>query len=347
MSKDAVQRFSTSDIDEANRHPPPGWTRVVYRLGEGPFHYDFVRVDLGGGVDLEHARFRGPTRLVGTLAPDAVHLLFPYGRDLRLGGVPVSQRLVVISPPAVQLEGSTQVEGCGFTVTARERAYSALLGGGMPSGPLLSSGRTALVMSETPAAEALRLLLEGYFSALEQRQDLALEAQRVEQVRDDTLDLLRLTLLSAVAPGEEELQAPHPRRRALAISVEEWLWRQLDDPAAPAVTLGSAARELDASVRSIQLAVEEHFGVSFVRLVRLARLHQVHGALVLGLVSNVSEAAIRHGFWHLGRFSRYYREVFGQPPSQTVRGARSQPPMTPAVRRGLMRRTLEALRTPV
>ena len=115
-------------------------------------------------------------------------------------------------------------------------------------------------------------------------------------------------------------------------------------PLAPPMTLGAAARELDVSVRSIQLAVEEYFGVSFVRFARLVRLHQVHGALVLGLATSVSEAATRHGFWHLGRFSRYYREVFGQPPSQTVRGGRTQPPMTPAARRDLMRRTLEALR---
>ena len=110
------------------------------------------------------------------------------------------------------------------------------------------------------------------------------------------------------------------------------------------MTLGAAASELNVSIRSIQLAVEEHFGVSFVRLARLVRLHQVHGALVLGLATSVSEAATRHGFWHLGRFSRYYREVFGQPPSQTVRSGRTQPPMTPATRRDLMRRTLEALR---
>ena len=114
-----VQRFATSDIDETNRHPPPGWTQVVYRLGEGPFRYEFVRVDLGDGVDLEHARFRGATRFIGTLAPDAIHVLFPYGRDLRLSGVSVNRRLVVVSPPAVQFEGSTQVEGCGFSIVAR------------------------------------------------------------------------------------------------------------------------------------------------------------------------------------------------------------------------------------
>lgn len=339
-----VHRLGTSDIDEINHHPSPGWTWVVYRLGEGPFHYEFVRVDLGEGMHLEHARLTGGTRLVGTLASDAVQLLFPHGRDLRLSGVPVDRRLVVVSPPEDHFEAATQREGAGFIVVARGPAFAELRVAELTGNPLLTPGRTPVVMQETSAAQALRLMLEEYFSLLETDERLALEPGRVQRAREDALELSRLTLLSMATPGEVALKPSHPRRQALAVSVEEWLWRQLDDPLAPAVTIGAAARELDISIRSIQLAVEDHFGVSFVRLARLVRLHQVHGALVLGLVTSVSEAATRHGFWHLGRFARYYREVFGQPPSQTVRSGRTHPPMTPAMRRELMRRTLDALR---
>jgi len=345
VRRDPVERFATSEIDEVNRHPSPGWTQVVYRLAEGPFRHESVCVHLGDGVDAEHVRFLGAIRYIGTLAEDAVQVLFPYGRGLRLSGVPVSRQLVIISPPGAQFEASTQLEGGGFGLVARGRAYATLLGAGVATSPLLTPARTPVVLNETPIAEALRQLLEGYFSLLEQREELALEPRRIQRAREDLLDLLRLTLVSAVASVEDEIKAPHPRRRALAISLEEWLWRQLDKPGAPPVTLAAAARELDVSIRSIQLAVEEYFGVNFVRFARLARLHQVHSTLVVGLVTNVSDAATRHGFWHLGRFSRYYREVFGETPSQTVRGARSQPATSDAVRRRLMRRTLDALRT--
>lgn len=38
--------------------------------------------------------------------------------------------------------------------------------------------------------------------------------------------------------------------------------------------------------------------------------------------ASVSEVAVRWGFWHLGRFSRYYSDLFGELPSQTAtRGA--------------------------
>ena len=50
-------------------------------------------------------------------------------------------------------------------------------------------------MHETPPAEALRQMIEGYFSLLDTREELALEPERVQRAREDMLDLLRLTLL--------------------------------------------------------------------------------------------------------------------------------------------------------
>jgi AraC-like DNA-binding protein len=317
---------------------------VVYRLGDGPFLFQFVRVDLGEGVELEQVRFVGATRVIGTLPSDAVQVLFPAGRDAQLSGVPILRRMVVINPPGVRFDALIRVEGTGVTITARGRAFAGLLGAGVRSSRLLTVGRPAVVMNESPTSRGLRLSLEGYFRLLERREELALDPQNVLRARQDMLEMVRMTLLPQPSPGDVELKAPRPRRRALAIAVEEWLWRKVDDPDAPPVSLGAVAAEFGVSIRSIQLAVEESFGVSFVRFARLARLHQVHAALVHGVDTNVSEVATRYGFWHLGRFSLYYREVFGQRPSETARGAHRQPPMTPATRRSLMRRALEAAR---
>jgi AraC family ethanolamine operon transcriptional activator len=34
----------------------------------------------------------------------------------------------------------------------------------------------------------------------------------------------------------------------------------------------------------------------------------------------VSDIAMKWGFWHLGRFSAYHAALYGEAPSQTVRG---------------------------
>ena len=57
-----------------------------------------------------------------------------------------------------------------------------------------------------------------------------------------------------------------------------------------------------------------------------ARLQHVHAELLsTGGTSTLTDIATRYGFWHLGRFSRYYRDVYGRLPSvalRRVRGAR-------------------------
>jgi AraC-like DNA-binding protein len=49
-------------------------------------------------------------------------------------------------------------------------------------------------------------------------------------------------------------------------------------------------------------------------------LQRVRAELGSGAAAAVSEAALRGGFEHLGRFARYYRDFFGESPSATLRG---------------------------
>lgn len=316
--------LESTDIDVPNRQPPPGWTQVVYRLDNAPFRYASTRVDVGDGVDLEHAKFHGATRLLATLDDRAVHLLFPYGRDLRLRGVPVERRLVVLTPPRASFEGITQVEGCGHTIVLRGSAYEALCARVDVAARLTQWCRAQTVFAETPAAEDLRAEIEGYYALIARRPDLALTEPARACARVSLIDLMGAALESLGA--DDSLTQPPAKAgsRSLALAAERWIWDRVADADAPPVSLGASAAALGYSERRLQQAIEEHFGISFVRFVRAARLHQARAALrAHGRHDSVSAIATRYGFWHLGRFSRYYRETFGEAPSQTaaVRGA--------------------------
>ncbi len=84
-------------------------------------------------------------------------------------------------------------------------------------------------------------------------------------------------------------------------------------------TTGDLAALAGVSVRSLQQAFQSHLGVSPMAYVRRVRLARAHADLAAGRVAGVAEAASRWGFTHLGRFAAAYREVFGVPPSATLR----------------------------
>jgi len=315
--------LESADIDVPNRQPPPGWTQVVYRLDNAPFRYTSTRIDVGNGVDLEHAQFHGATRLLATLDDGAVHLLFPYGRDLRLRGVPVERRLAVLTPPRASFEGLTQVEGCGHTIVLRGPAYEALCARFDVAARLPQWCRAQTVFAETPAAEDLRAEIEGYYTLVARRPDLALGDPARAFARASLIDLMGAALESLGA--DDSLSQPPARAgsRSLALAAERWIWDRVAEPDAPPVSLGATAAALSYSERRLQQAIEDHFGISFVRFVRAARLHQARAALrARGQCESIATIATRYGFLHLGRFSRYYREMFGEPPSRTaaVRG---------------------------
>ena len=106
-------------------------------------------------------------------------------------------------------------------------------------------------------------------------------------------------------------------RRDLALEVERILWSSQGNVSDDA-KLETMAKQLDVSVRYIQLAIKEHFGVSYSMLVRIIRLHQARASLrIKTRYKKISEIAAEHGFLHFGRFSQYYKRLFGVSPRQT------------------------------
>ncbi|GAA4360750.1 AraC family transcriptional regulator [Paeniglutamicibacter cryotolerans] len=82
------------------------------------------------------------------------------------------------------------------------------------------------------------------------------------------------------------------------------------------------AEALGVSIRTLQAALAADLGSTPSQLLREERLRRAHALLLAADVRTDSVAAIAQvcGFGHLGRFSQSYRQHFGFPPSQTLRG---------------------------
>jgi AraC family ethanolamine operon transcriptional activator len=80
------------------------------------------------------------------------------------------------------------------------------------------------------------------------------------------------------------------------------------------------ARAADVSVRTLQTAFLEYYGVPPHRYLTLRRLHQAREALRKAdpEEATVTTIAARFGFWQFGRFAGQYRRLFGELPSVTL-----------------------------
>jgi AraC-like DNA-binding protein len=84
------------------------------------------------------------------------------------------------------------------------------------------------------------------------------------------------------------------------------------------VALEDLARAAGVSVRGLNMLCQRHHGASPMALLRNMRLDAVRASLQQHPGLCVTEAALEFGFGHLGRFAQYYRDRFGELPSQTA-----------------------------
>ncbi|MER5670697.1 helix-turn-helix transcriptional regulator [Pseudonocardia alni] len=85
------------------------------------------------------------------------------------------------------------------------------------------------------------------------------------------------------------------------------------------VTVAEVAARLGVSTRSLERAFRDSYGTEPSRYLRDRRLDRVRRQLENPAPgTSVTDLAAAHGFYHLGRFAKYYRERFGETPSATL-----------------------------
>jgi AraC-like DNA-binding protein len=166
--------------------------------------------------------------------------------------------------------------------------------------PELASGERRALLA---AASELVLATEP---GIDGRQQASAEGRFIERVVD-------LVLRDAVSrrPGELALER--------ARDLEAWIDAHLGEP----ITMGTLCRVAGVGERCLQKSFLYRRGISPMRFVAERRLLAAHQWLAdASRDGTVTEAALRFGFSHLGRFSVSYRQAIGESPSQTLAVAR-------------------------
>ena len=121
------------------------------------------------------------------------------------------------------------------------------------------------------------------------------------------------------APAEAEAPpeaSPSNTRASVAAleRMETYIHQRLCAP----ISLVDLANAAGLSPRSLNALCHKYHGISPMVLLRNTRLDAVRHKLRTCPDANVTSVALDHGFGHLGRFSAYYRDRFGELPRDTA-----------------------------
>ncbi|WP_409266985.1 helix-turn-helix domain-containing protein, partial [Pseudomonas sp. KCJK8521] len=145
--------------------------------------------------------------------------------------------------------------------------------------------------------------------------DCPLQGQALaEQLLEDCLFILdnACQRLQGVALGRRD------EERAIMRRVSEWA----ADCPEETLNLVELADVAGVSLRQLQQAFKAFTGMPPAHWLRLRRLNGARRDLLHGGEVTVAEVAMRWSFWHLGRFSESYRQLFKEFPSETLKRGR-------------------------
>lgn len=127
--------------------------------------------------------------------------------------------------------------------------------------------------------------------------------------------------LLATLPNTARLEPTRLDRRDSSPLLLRRALAYIDDNAHTDLTLTDIASAVYVTPRALQYMFRKHRDCTPMEYVRQVRLQHAHLDLVVSdrAATSVAEIARRWGFGHLGRFSVFYRETFGQSPHVTLR----------------------------
>ncbi len=115
------------------------------------------------------------------------------------------------------------------------------------------------------------------------------------------------TLIPSTLTGGEEV----------ALAIRDQVYNHMDGN----VNISQFAKQYEVSEKTLQTSFKSLFGFTPKHFIRQLKLNLIHNELKESdpKQSTVSKIALKWGFKHMGQFSRYYTELFGVNPSQTLK----------------------------
>ena len=279
------------------------------QLGRGSFRCDFKGALTSEGLALSqryerhfYSPLHTPDGMVSLIAASTA------GEDVIASGDVVSNgKLIVQTPDTVVDVTAPDSSGCEAFCVPASRFYS-LVDTLCPRGRSIQPGDMLAVAGDTAQLYRLR------------RAILELVTHPELDPRHERQANLIAEVIAWMGDSETRWRPQgfpvNGERRRIALRARDYM----EDHLAETLRMEDVCREIGVGLRRMQRAFADYFQMSPYVYLKKLRLDRARRSLLSGDPErhSVSAAAMDHGFSHLGRFSRVYRETFGELPSETL-----------------------------
>ncbi len=293
----------------------------VVQLERGPLAGALTHIK-GDGIGLSFGRFSHGLRARGVVSSDYV----AFGMLLDSSGE-TSQWDCAMTPGDI-------------VVYPRNRDHEAVYRGGAayatiylsPEDIDLHFKREAAALGEPSVVDRARVYSAASTTSREIRHRVAAIVSRMKAASTATpatIDFMTRSLLEVYLthilsslPHEREQQPQNAF--ALVRDTEDYV----SSAGGRAIHISEICTALNVSRRTLHRAFSDRLGVGPIEYLKRKRLSVVQRILARSdpVTASVSDIAMENGFFELGRFANYYRMLFGENPSDTLKKSREIAP---------------------
>jgi AraC-like DNA-binding protein len=285
----------------------------VTQLGRGSFRGALSHVGIGDfslsigsfSVGVRTQRIATDDRLVIGMLLNASERVTHWSFDM----VPAD---VLVMPPSTEHDGSFHGAAAYAAIRLDLAEVTSLFAGEPRLSDPATWCRKNRYRANSPTGLIAKRRLQQIVSCLA-RQQASLTDDVADFWKRSIIDAMAATIVDAL-PAEN--LGPVPSAMRLVRNVEHYL----DTAGSRPVHISEICAQFNVSRRSLHRAFDDMLGLGPVTFLRHKRLCAIHSALRQSnpATTTIGEIAMQHGFIELGRFSHYYRLLFGEYPSETL-----------------------------
>jgi AraC-like DNA-binding protein len=298
------------DLDDY-RAQPGNWNVQVNQLSKGIFR-SLVRSIQLPGITVYDNHWDAPCQVIGQ-SPDDWLMLGAIVTSGRAGahwcGKRLDQVVFACTSPDKEMEFNTEQRVHDVVILIRPGLFQQTCG--LEAVEFVKKHQS--LRFDVLSGSALVELVLDLLQRCETQPQLLQQPAIAAGVRSD---LLRALEECFVGFFQQDVSTPGIREEAFHAAVLHATHTPLQTSA------WHMAQAAGVSQKTLEVAFQECIGMTPGRYLALVRLNRVHHQLALGRAGelSVTNESRAWGFSHPGRFAGAYRQLFGELPSQTLRG---------------------------